>query len=1555
MTFARDALSFVGELCLVTPKDKLEKVINQNALAIYDILRIFEAVVYDRRDTTVPDDLVIVLKWLGNHLAFCVFKILMRSTSQCVVFKASVLMNCIFQGMGSRQTVESYQRLILNHSTLLLRNVELLLMPVSKRQKQISVVLLYNCLNSNPAASALMTRIIPKSLFRKVDSTSNDISKWTLIQWEELFDRINTNYSTAVEQWDDDCRLELLHRLRLSQNEFEDHWSVLEPFKFRDMVEATQKSRDGQLDSGRSNILTQLRWNYEEYEVKYTVLELKLPVWKYYLEQLYVESEEPGLLVQINNPKKFWEELSIQLISREDYYVRKKIIQTMILVYKEYSEKIKDLSLLPYLIKVLSTGADDDGGSFQYLVLQLIFTSLNITDELISSQNIRNFNEKGGLQIVRTHLSKKYFFENLDELSYPDVKKLALDKAAARKKTQTTNYFMTKSAMKDSITYNFSSVNLQREAYSQHLRKANEILLCLHIVKVCVARTKSQSEDLMLFPRPFARQMISEKESVNLFNQLLLIRDSKIVIITQEIVSLAYFNRFSYKHITSGTNYTERTLCGLSDRSNGERAAMNFREIYFLVQQDAPEEIKKMLGRFSTYGYLDTDTNEENETDKEKSVKDKIFDMFPLFKSLPWAMIFILIRSGWDEFAKIFYSNNFQMPNLLWTAEMRKQLLADMKEKFRGEFDRLKINHEKFLNNKLSVGIFEPLFQPSRFIEYKAVNKELVCDNIFLKFWVMPEYEDFDLQETQIPRMTSRLHRMMEKKIDSIINDPSPEVAIGRQEKIKDIYIILKADLKILEKYTVTNEHSYVTLEKILKIYNSIVFDELGTKNAAAINIWELVIGNVFKIVTYCLSPSVKENLEEFRLNIPLKTSILTCLSRILNRLINDSWCSVNSLRILHQFIKALKQIHANMVSPSEVFADVDCVAEDCYNLFEILNLTLHPYQMYFSFLIANNYSTIYESNRMVDEENVRRSIYMVFSAKESSDMNLNPRGSLLSPRAEYDSSQLDPSLSNIVDLLKVKNFSTGFSFVVEDKVLRLAQDTLEIIDELCDQPTCATNLVSSYLYYRLFQVGSYYIPREIRNSPDYTAFSNYQLTEKFKTLSDIAFHCLQQLTVMLLEGSMNAGNTHLEELLKDMDTASFNKIKENADTIRFEDNKKLENALGEFREFFGDSVVRGLVKVYLEPDRLDMLRDDLVSSGVDNVTASSIKPKEDINHDGMGWGNTSSLVWSRIASIDKIKVNIADIREKLEKKVLAGKREETRKVVGLVRASIAHSNTSELCIQGVYVTSYVHSPYRLDKPVEFVTDCAEKVLVQERKNHQNLLTILSAVKSVIRDEPYLDMPQPVVEKIVQLYSEIEDEWTDIKNLISDIFIALSTTMINLNKEENWVSSILFHRMLQKIFYDYNGSQSDEAYQLMIKWSLVVSQILNTECGLKAMTKYQQLLGMSKIAFEQTFTHFLRVKFSDCILRMYHTDGCPLEYMKMIEILSEVTDLKGSLTGEHLAKEIEKEQINPSFVLTRISAYKNRERYNRDIKAVIDKMSTVIENNSIDPKSIDFE
>lgn len=1533
LTFARDAVAFIGSFCLLPAKDQVEKVMSKNSLVMYDILRIFEAIIYDRRDSTVPESLVIVLKWLSNHVSFSIMKTLLRSQSQCVVFRTLVIMNCIFQGMGTREHVAEYQRLILNHSTLVLRNIELLLLPVSKRQKQISVVFLYNCLNNEPSAASLMTRIIPKSLFRKVDSTSNDISKWTLIQWEELFSQINSNFSTAIEQWNDECRSELIQKLRQAQNDYEEHWQVLDANRFNTLLEAVAKSRDGQLENSKSNSLLQLRWNFEEYEVKYSVLEKQLPVWKYYLEQLYDETANPSLKIVINNAKKLWEELSIQLISREDMYIRKKILQTMILVYKEYYEKIKELSLIPFLIKVLAQ-EEDDSGSFHYLILQLLCTAMDVNDHMISHQNIRKFNEKGGLQVIRAHLARNFFFENLDEIDYETIKNTAIERAATRRGV--TSYASTpivsraismthiaRPGLKESITYNFSSADLPREAYSPVLKKSNEIFLCLNIIKTCIARTKSQSEDLMLFPRPLARQMVSEKETVNLFNQLLLIKDSTIVAIVQEIINLAYFNRFSYKHILTGTNYYERSIHGMHNMTVGEIVAKNFRDLFFLVQNDAAEELKKLLGRFATFGYLDSDID-DTETERERVLKDKLFDLYPLFKTLPWQMVYILVRRGGpEEFVRNFYSKKFEHPRLLWIEDMRHQLLTEMREKFKGEFDRLKANHEKFIQGKLSMGIFEPLFQPSRVIEYKAVLKELVCDNVFLRIWILPEHDDFDLDEAQTPRIILKLNRMLDKKVDTLINDPNVSVAVTLIEKIKEIYVILKANLKILKKYQVASENQLATLHKLLELWSGYVFDSVNSENSCNINLWELVIKNAFKIVGLFLNRASKENVEDFRKNKNIRTSILRVASLIVNKVLHDNWCSFNYLRILCQFARLLKGLQMNMVNLVDMFQDVDTEKNDIYDICTLLNFCLHPYHLYFSYMMVNKYSIIFENNRVVTTDVVKRSIYVVYEMKDLVDMKDSPP----SPRRDtvYGTQyQMDPALTNIIDYFKLATFVTGFNFEVEDRLLRMTADVLDIVTELSETPTCATYLVRSRLFYRLFQIGLYYIPREVRSSPESMQDSCFQLIDNFKSLSDQAFKALIHLVIMFLEGSINAGHPHLDELLKDVENTAFNKIKENADTIRFEDNKKLEEALVSARRFLGDATIRGLISVYLEPDRVDLFRDDLISA-------------PDVSQE-----RKDSLSSLHPVQADKLRVDVAEVSNNVQGILEIVKKTPVSHSMALERRSIVQTQVSDLTIRGIIISSYVHNPFRIEGTAEFVLEASEKLLGTERRSHQNLIFLLKAINCVIRDEPDFEISQLVVDRLILLYAQVEAEWGDIRNLIADLFYALSILMINLKREAGWVSSLSFNRLLLKIFLDFNGTQSEEAYQLMIKWAHVISQLINTEAGMKAIATFQILLGLSKVVFESSFPVYIRNKMAESIVRLYAMMQCPPEFKAMLDVIFEVCATKDGRTGEALVKIIDKEQVNPSFVFTKLTSYRNREKYNRELNALVEKIDGLI-------------
>ena len=280
-------------------------------------------------------------------------------------------------------------------------------------------------------------------------------------------------------------------------------------------------------------------------------------------------------------------------------------------------------------------------------------------------------------------------------------------------------------------------------------------------------------------------------------------------------------------------------------------------------------------------------------------------------------------------------------------------------------------------------------------------------------------------------------------------------------------------------------------------------------------------------------------------------------------------------------------------------------------------------------------------------QETVKRSVYVVYSMKDEQSANRLS----MAPKSDADLMNMDPSLSNLVDYFKLGVFSTGFQFIIEDKVLKLASDALEIIEELAESTSYAVELIDSKMFYRLFEVGSYYIPREVRNSQESMQDSNFQVVDRFKSISDKAMKSMVRLVVMLFEGSLNAGSNEVDELLHDVESAAYNKLKENADTIRFEDNRKLADELHNVRTVLGDSVLKAIVKVHLEPDRVEMFRDDLISAP--ETLADS------------------NLYTSHLPSPEKSKTDIGELRARMESQIQQLKLKESKRIIGLEQRSL--------------------------------------------------------------------------------------------------------------------------------------------------------------------------------------------------------------------------------------------------------------------------------------------
>ena len=217
-------------------------------------------------------------------------------------------------------------------------------------------------------------------------------------------------------------------------------------------------------------------------------------------------------------------------------------------------------------------------------------------------------------------------------------------------------------------------------------------------------------------------------------------------------------------------------------------------------------------------------------------------------------------------------------------------------------------------------------------------------------------------------------------------------------------------------------------------------------------------------------------------------------------------------------------------------------------------------------------------------------------------------------------------------------------------------------------------------------------------------------------------------------------------------------------------------------------------------------------------------------------------------------------------------------------------------------------------------------------------MLILKSLLLLTQDEPNLDPPQIAVDRLLTLYADLESEWSDLKSLVADIFASMAFALLNMPREAGWVMSIGFNRQLLTIFLNFNGATSEEHYLLVFKWSLVVASIVLTDPGLRAAQTFQYLLALSKVVFESTFAQPLRIKLAESVVRMVTMQCVPPEFKQLIDAITEVNGIKESLTGDSLVKAIDREVTNPCFIFTRLTAYKNRDRYNKQLRLLISKL-----------------
>ena len=1504
--FLNEIWLYMANMCLGSSQQEMEKLILMNNFRICITLNIIEAFIFDRKDTTMPEDLNLTLKWLNNELGFQILSQQSRSDSLYIIYKSSLILNAIMQSQGVKEKIKEYQTQVLNHSTLLLKHIELSMSPVSKRQKQLSVVFLYHCLIDNITSCSLMTRLIPKPLFRHVDSSSNDISKWTLIQWEELFEMLNFDFSNATEQWNSECRSELRDKVREAQNEFYNKWVPLSNEALSKVIaEIDRQHIIGKLPKDISNSVMQLRWNFEEYDLTYSVLLKKLPVWKYYQEELYINENKPFLKVEIQNPKKQWEELTVRLISSDQIYEKIKILQTMILLYQKYFERIKELTFISYLVKLLSTSAYPE---FKYLVLQLIYTCLIVPNVVLVNQNLRKFHEAGGLYIIRTYMLSCITLDDNTILRNIDIKEnpsqILDDECTLLFKKNKYSFSSNSPYRRNTIefqindentkpVYNYSYASLG-EAKSMMDLMNNQLVLTLLVMKVCLSKTRSPGEDLMLFPHPLTRKIILEDETIILLQLLLMSKNEAVLLATHEFLSLGYLDKFSYKRLLQETNLLELVFLRLQG-SFARLAITNIREVFFKIENDANPEEKLAFSGLLSMSFITED--------KVSPILNQLFSPFGL---QPKFLIHKLIDKGFTEFIGIYFCDEYFTPDLLWNSKMKEELNTTLEKYFFDDIQKVKsVLIEMHKDNTSNQDLYwdklrihpKPVIQ----ISYNEIQRTIKCGPIFLKMWIKPEFDDFRLPDEIVPKFIVELYELLKSNVINFIDSDK----LLNLSEVRNLHIILKSHSKVLKLYSISDYDCYEALDKVLEFWMEML--ELTKTHdkcdSILLNRWENNIILVFEIIIVSIKNADQNNVRQFCLLKRLKENILRVATIVLSNYYEceERKISWNELKIQHNLVLQFSQLKAaniewfdlfdiekaekvNLISNSGISSNSgkgERLTQSQYekkermkymDIEQILCFILGIYTDYFYELEKTGFSRYYEENRIFSVDEISKDYLGVLS----NFLKSNIGNSVLKPEAkDLESFKLiddqtkeannveniqkthqpeqahviDPTLTNAFKLMTSSQPSGVLSTVIEERFCDTIMQILQLLMDLSSRPQNLWKSIKSGLVFRVYEIGGFGISKAILYGtadltnqeqqqsissfvcpPSYTIHSNCH--DKLAAIAKTSLKCFRNYVVILFEQVLADDYDLFVKYLPSIKQEHLNSLCETGKTIVIEDPNKVNVNLFIMINLFGSNFLERLVSTFYDYERIDNIYDNLIN-GIIEINFIMNKG-----------------IMKRIRKLLGVQFKaIYDTKGK----------DYNQQVLSTGSCEMA----DEPVIRSVYLSSYLLNPTKIDRHDQFLQELSEfysNISFDDYKKINILLDFMSQFTDV---HPNCVLPYNLEGYLIELHKD-QQQGPQYKIKILDLFIRRFT-----KDSSEFFKSFMEGRFMTLVF-DVIMNLRDckkENDELSIRWLILIYKIiLDKQKSAKAVIDSGAIMALLLTLFNNEINQEFRLKILEILI-----------------------------------------------------------------------------------------
>lgn len=870
--------------------------ISGHILQIESILNIFENLIFRKKESTIEKDLQKTIDLLKSPLYFEVLSQLTLTNEPELIYKASVIMNVIIVCLPDKLKVREFQSQILDYSTLLLRHVEFCMGTCSVRQKHYSIIFICNCLIDNISACNLMMRLIPKPLFYLVEDTLGDISKWSLGQWESLFQNMNQNYNSATQQWNEESRQELLVVLKNETENFYKHYKPISPIQTKAFIFEMFKSPNYQISREQEEKIIQLKWNYEEYEVAHKSLRKKFPVYKFYIEEMVIDKPNPELSVKnFKHPKKFWDELTTTLIASADLGERIKLMKCMILFYKNQYKSIKTTNIVPFLVKQINQTHEK---GYNYLLLQLIYTLLENDPQ---KHNVRRFLDSNGLHSIQEFISENLFEENLNEMNYLELEnEYKYENMIFESQGMSTILFnaklelskMQKSKCMEAIVFLFNNPSIDREALTSEFLISNQVIFCIKIFQQCILTTKSQTEEsLLLIPKPLAKEVAFEQKTIELFHKVLLLKDDRLMIAALDFVMISYIDKFNFSSFIKN-KWVFAMLLSRINRQNSSKISAFFEKVITSFYKIAVDEKKLLFEDLRTFNVnspindLSLYSKNGNKILSENKVLFEIFDQFPGLCLLPSYFFHVLLSKGPHDFVNILFSDLFESPYLLWN----KQAL---------------ISVQKLLESMLSLA--EKKVQPewqTKTIHYSFAD-ELTVGPILLKNWVFYSQYQTILPISNIPSFLKTLTKQVNVILVSIHQSNKELVP-----KLKKFYMLTLAISCIYKNHSVYPFEEFDVIEIYLKYYLFHEKDDFKSFNTLEKNYLDCGTINCLKIIYNSIK--IENSFEQIDFwKVPsLKIKILKLFQRcIRNTIYSDLPVSFHQFKMNYLLLKILKKI----------------------------------------------------------------------------------------------------------------------------------------------------------------------------------------------------------------------------------------------------------------------------------------------------------------------------------------------------------------------------------------------------------------------------------------------------------------------------------------------------------------------------------------------------------------------------------------------------------------------------------------------------------------------